>query len=97
LVTESWCNGNVTSAYLSVPGYDLQPELRKDRADTANGIGGGLLVYVRNGLTVLPIDKNLAMGQYCSFRLDDGRGGLISALCIGLLIVHRRPWTYWWI
>jgi hypothetical protein len=68
-----------------VPGYDLQPELRKDRADTANGIGGGLLVYVRNGLTVLPIDKNLAMGQYCSFRLDDGRGGLNFSL------VYRSP------
>jgi hypothetical protein len=59
-----------------VEGYDLQPELRKDRADTTNGIGGGLLVYVRNGLNVLPINKNLAMGQYCSFKLDDGWGGL---------------------
>jgi hypothetical protein len=52
MITESWCNDSVTNAYLTVPGYELQPELRRGRADIANGIGGGLLVYVRNGLAV---------------------------------------------
>lgn len=50
----------MTSANLSVPGYDLQPELRRDRADTATaikGVGGGLLVHVRHGLPVLATKK----------------------------------------
>ena len=37
--------------------YYLEPNLRYDRCDTQFGIGGGLLVYVRNGLHVLPIDN----------------------------------------
>jgi hypothetical protein len=80
LVTESWCNINVTNAYLKVPGYELQPDLRIDRSDTANGIGGGLLVYAKEGLNVLSVDKNHAMEQYCSFKIDDRRGGLNFSL-----------------
>jgi hypothetical protein len=44
---ESRSNSNVTNGYLKLPGYDLQPELRKDRSDMASGIGEGLLVYVK--------------------------------------------------
>jgi hypothetical protein len=39
LVTESWCNGIITNAMLTLPGYDLQ--LRADREDTTAGVGGG--------------------------------------------------------
>jgi hypothetical protein len=46
IVTESLCNDTMTNAYLTVPGFELQPELRKDRVDTTYGIGGGPLVYV---------------------------------------------------
>jgi hypothetical protein len=85
LITESWCSENVTNAYLKITGYKLQPELRKDRADTLNGIGGGLLVYVRNRLTVLPIDKNIPVNQYCTFKFDDGMGGL------NISLIYRSP------
>ncbi len=35
LITKSWCNNYVTNAYryLKVSGYELRPELRKDRED----------------------------------------------------------------
>jgi hypothetical protein len=56
-------NSNVTNAYLKLPGYDLQPELRKGRNDTTNGIGGGLLVSVRDEPVILSMDNNLAVGQ----------------------------------
>ena len=57
LVTESWCNGDITDAYLSIDGYELIPDLRMDRENTAGGRGGGLLVYAKNGLKVLNSTK----------------------------------------
>ena len=50
LLTETWCNGSINNAALSLPGYQLETVLRKDRENTANGIGGGLLVYKSNGV-----------------------------------------------
>ncbi len=40
MITESWCNSDVVDAFLSIDGYDLQPDLRADREDTAQGRGG---------------------------------------------------------
>ncbi len=39
VITETLCNRDVTDAYLSIPGYELQPDLRIDRADTGGGRG----------------------------------------------------------
>jgi hypothetical protein len=41
------------NAFLAVPGYNIQPDLRKDRQDMTRGIGGGLIVYARTGVTIL--------------------------------------------
>ena len=57
LVTESLCNGDISDAYLSLDGYELIPDLRMDRENTAGGRGGGLLVYAKNGLKVLNSKK----------------------------------------
>ena len=46
LLTETWCNTNISNSQLKVPGYDMITELRQDRVDTQQGIGGGLLVYI---------------------------------------------------
>jgi hypothetical protein len=72
--------------YLKLPGYDLQPELRKDRSDMA--IGRGLLVDVKDGLGILPVDNILAVGQcwlYCSLKFSDGQGG------INFSLMYRSP------
>lgn len=37
LITESWCNDNISDAYLGLEGFELQTELRQDRADTGRG------------------------------------------------------------
>jgi len=55
-----------------VEGYEIIEELRRDRSDTANGIGGGLIVYVRDGLVVLPCDQTSDFNQYCKFCLKNG-------------------------
>ena len=69
LVAESWCNDSISNAHLSVPGYQLQPDLRVDRTDTTNGFGGGLLVYSREGTDILPCDKNSDFNQYVPFKI----------------------------
>ena len=45
LITETWCNSDITNAHLCIAGYELQPDLRVDGEDTKGGRGGGLLVY----------------------------------------------------
>ena len=57
ILTETWCNSNRSIDILQIPGYTIEESLRKDRQDTVNGIGGGIIVYVRLGLTVLSLDN----------------------------------------
>ncbi len=84
-MTESWCHTGITDAFLKIPGYEIQPDVRKDRKDTVNGVGGGLLVYTRCGTTFLSINKGLIMEQYCSFRLTDSYSNVEFSL------VYRSP------
>ena len=69
LLCETWCNSTTNSANLEINGYNMHQDLRKDRTNTANGIGGGLLVYTRPGLDILPCDLNSDFNQYCKFSL----------------------------
>ena len=73
LITETWLNKNIQNCLLEPDNYYIEPNLRLDRCDTVNGIGGGVIVYARNGLAILPCDNNNNFNQYCSFyTLDDG-------------------------
>jgi hypothetical protein len=81
LISVSWCNSDISDAHLSVDGYEVQPDLRVDRQDTAQGRGGGLLFYVRNGLKVLTCDRNISFHQYCKFSVAD----------ITLYLIYRSP------
>jgi len=69
ILTETWCNPNITQPFLEIPGYTLDPELRHDRSDTVNGIGGGILIYVRIGLTFLSCDIYNDFNQHCCFSI----------------------------
>ena len=66
-VTESWCNKDIPDAFLEINGYELQPDLRKDRTDTEKGRGGGLLVYTKRGLQILKLDSTADFVQHCKF------------------------------
>ena len=87
LLTETWCNASTSNATLAIPGYQLETELRTDRIDTANGIGGGLLVYIKLGLRILPCDKfrTNEFNQFCCFKLQT-RGEPLT-----IVLVYRPP------
>jgi hypothetical protein len=81
LITESWCNSDITDAFLSFDGYELQTELRLDRQDTTQGRGGGLLVYVREGVKILSCDRKINFHQYCKLLVSD----------VTLYLIYRSP------
>ena len=85
LITESWCHSDITNAFLGVPGYELQTDLRLDRDDTTKGAGGGLLVYSKDGLQILPDDKVSLFKQHCNFRIVTEKEELKCKL------VYRSP------
>ena len=87
LICESWCNSSVSDALLSLSNYHLEPNLRHDRCDTQFGIGGGLLVYVRNGLHILPIDNEFDFNQYCTFNvINDNDSNILT-----INLIYRSP------
>ncbi len=55
LMTKTWCNREITDSFLSISGYEVQTDLRTDGANTGGGRGGGLLVYVKNGVKVFKL------------------------------------------
>ena len=88
LITETWCNNDITNAMLSIAGYFIDPDLRVDRNDTLNGIGGGLMVYVKNSLIVKPVNQESAFNMFTQFEIickDDIRSSLVITL------VYRPP------
>ena len=87
LITETWCSTETSMAMLNVNGYNIDPELRKDRTDTLNGIGGGLIVYFKEGLMIKSRNVTNDFNQFLQFEIlceDD-----ISNLNITL--VYRPP------
>ena len=85
-ICESWCHPDINNSFLSIPGYKLIEELRKDRSDTARGIGGGLLVYVRDGLTVFTnSDDNSDFIQYCKFQVK------LKSDILNACLIYRSP------
>ena len=54
---------------INVPNYSIDNDLRKDRQDTAAGIGGRLIVYVRNDVTIKALPCSNNFNQYCQFAL----------------------------
>jgi hypothetical protein len=57
LLTETWTNGSISDAMIQIPGYRI--EGRKDRLDTKNGVGGGLIFYVKDCYQITPSNEDL--------------------------------------
>ena len=87
LLTETWCNTSISDATLAIPGYQLESDLRRDRTDTVNGLGGGLLVYTKQGLKILPHNnfKTNEFNQFCSLRIPT-KGEPLT-----IFLVYRPP------
>jgi len=81
LVTESWCNKDITDAFLTIPGYEVKTDLRMDRADTGAGRGGGLIIYARSDIPILKLDQVGIHIQLCKFLISD----------VTVYLVYRSP------
>ena len=92
IVCETWLSNQTNNAMISIEGYYVSSDLRKDREDTLRGIGGGLLVYIREGLTVSEVKCNNNFSQYCCFEIeleeDDIHGKLSNPL---ISAFYRSP------
>jgi hypothetical protein len=75
LIVETWTHQGIKTALLNIPGYEIDKDLRRDICDTNQGVGGGLIVYVRAGLSVLTLDSHdgIDFNQYCRFEVGDGQ------------------------
>ena len=85
-ITETWNNGSICNPLLNIPGYHIDPDLRIDRQDTANGIGGGIIVNVRAGLKVTLIEDQNPFDQYCRFVLKGEHGENLF-----FTVIYRSP------
>jgi hypothetical protein len=72
---------------LTVPGYDLLPDLRVDWSDTAAGVEGGLLVYARPGVSILPEEQRYDFNQHVNFKV------LTQGDELHFTLVYRPPRT----
>ena len=81
LITESWCNSDISDAFLSIDGYEVQTDLRIDRGDTARGRGGGLLTYTRVGLPIVKMNGVFENLQGSAFKVRD----------LVIYLVYRSP------
>jgi hypothetical protein len=85
-ISETWCGPHITNAELTVAGYQLESELRRDRADTTAGIGGGLLVYSKIGTVLRPTNrfKEINFNQFIEFEL-------VAESPVNFVILYRPP------
>jgi hypothetical protein len=82
MTTETWTNGNISDANLNMPGYRIGA--RNYRQDTNNGVGGGLIIYVKDEV----LSASLSMSnfnQHCSISLRTKTGPL------NLFLIYQSP------
>jgi len=77
----------MSNAAVAIPGYSIETDLRGDRTDTTNGIGGGLMVYSREGVKILSYDKfsNSTFNQFCCFKV------VTKGYMLNIVLVYRPP------
>ena len=61
LIAESWAKESLSKAFFEIPGYELTS--RRDRTDTTNGIGGGLLIYTKADMVGNVAEVNISMSE----------------------------------
>ena len=55
---------------IEINGYYIDNELRVDKQHSTNGVGAGILIYVRNGLKIFKTDDQNSFNQYCRFFIS---------------------------
>ena len=83
-INESWTNGSITKAYLTIDGYELIS--REDRTDTSNGRGGGLLIYAKLGMIAEESeDIKSEFNQFASVRVSS------KPVDLFIHLIYRSP------
>ena len=88
IVCETWCNAMVSSDILNIDGYNIDNNLRKDRTDTTNGAGGGIIVYSKIGLNILESNLSSDFNQFSAFNIIQENGEDIN-----IITTYRPPST----
>ena len=88
LICETWLNSDICNSMLNISDYYIDNELRIDRTDTSRGIGGGLLVYVRNDVVVkADTTSSSNFNQFCQFQLVQKN----SKMPVNVVLAYRSP------
>ena len=88
LITETWLNKDSSTAMLNIEGYYIEPDLRMDRRDNLNGIGGGLIVYIKNGLIVKPLPVENSFNQFVQFDVVNN-DDICAARSLNITLIYR--------
>ena len=88
-ITETWTKAEHTKTFLSIDGFTLA--CREDRRDTTAGIGGGLLIYVRQDIAAPKSERPeyRDFNQCCAVKLPITGGKTIE-----LVLVYRPHKLY---
>ena len=94
-VTESWLKSVVADHELKLDGYELR--IRRDRQDTTDGIGGGILVWARKGLVATPITcdkRRRLLNSKIVVPPNSNLKSLLSSKTIVVLCSNKKPLSY---
>ena len=82
-ITETWTNSSICDSYITIPGYKLT--VRKDRSDTLDGRGGGILLYIKSNIICheIPVPENLI--QVAAARIYSSKNNL------DIHVIYRSP------
>nr|VZI52227.1 unnamed protein product [Spirometra erinaceieuropaei] len=82
-VTETWLSGNISDNEVALPGYQIY------RRDREHRQGGGILVYVNEGLAVSDNTRKFACSTEAIWLTIKAAG----SPCLDVLTVYRPPRT----
>nr|VZI22675.1 unnamed protein product [Spirometra erinaceieuropaei] len=82
-VTETWLSGNISDNEVALPGYQIY------RRDREHRQGGGIVVYVNDGLAVSDNTTNFACSTEAIWLTIKATG----SPCLDVLTVYRPPRT----
>ena len=83
-IVESWSNSTIPDVFLNLDGYNII--CRRDREDTNEGVGGGLIIWAQSNLKVSEVCQPEFddFNQCCSVRIHTAK---VSSL--NLVLVYR--------
>ena len=88
-ICETWTNIDILNAFMNIQDFYILSRL--DRKDTQQGIGGGLLIYIKNSIvaTEIKMDYLEAFNQCCAINVK-----LLNNKSLNIALVYRPHNVY---